>query len=173
MVVAKNKQSFDFLKNQFANRKVIKKYLALVHGYIKEKKGTITKSISLSKKDRRKRSALLDKKSKSSWTEYKVIQYFSDNNNSASQKYTFLEVNPKTGRTHQIRVHLSSIGHPIAGDKQYKFKRLLPPKNLSRQFLHAYYLKFQTLDGKIREFKSDLPTDLKNTLNKLHLTCIE
>ena len=159
MIIAKNNKVFEHLKNQFQQRKVEKKYIALVHGKVKDKKGTITKSISFSKKDHKKRSALLDEKSKRAWTEYQVIENF--------ENYTLLEVSIKTGRTHQIRIHLASIGHPVAGDKQYKFKRQINPKNLSRQFLHAKYLKFQLLDGKIMEFKSELPEDLKNTLKEI------
>jgi len=156
MVVAKNNSAFKCLKKQFQQRKVVKKYLALVVGKVKDKKGTITKAISRDKKNNKKRSALLDEKSKNAWTEYKILKNFKD--------YTILEVSPKTGRTHQIRVHLTSIGHPLAGDKQYKFKRQPCPVNLKRQFLHAYYLKFQLPDGKIIEFKSELPKDLSAVL---------
>ncbi|MBL7053250.1 MAG: RluA family pseudouridine synthase [Candidatus Portnoybacteria bacterium] len=159
MIIAKNNKSFEYLKKQFQERKVIKKYLALVHGKVKDEKGTITKSISLSKKDHLKRSALLDEKSKPAWTEYIVKKYFNN--------YTLLEVTPKTGRTHQIRIHLTSIGYPITGDKQYKFKRQINPKNLNRQFLHASYLKFKLPDGKIAEFKSKLPQDLEEVLESI------
>lgn len=156
MVVVKNNSAFEYLKKQFAEQKVVKKYLALVIGKVKDKKGIITKAISLSKKDHKKRSALLDDKAKKAWTEYQVLKSFKD--------YTLLEVKPKTGRTHQIRVHLASIGHPLAGDKQYKFKRQPWPENLNRQFLHAAYLKFQLPDGKMMEFKSELPKDLEEVI---------
>lgn len=159
MVVAKNNSAFEYLKKQFAEQKVVKKYLALVIGKVKDKKGIITKAISLSKKDYQKRSALLDDKAKKAWTEYQVLKSFKD--------YTLLEVKPKTGRTHQIRVHLASIGYPLAGDKQYKFKRQPWPENLNRQFLHAAYLKFQLPGGKMMEFKSELPRDLEEALFKL------
>ncbi len=159
MVIAKSQKSFNSLKNQFSQRKIIKKYLALVCGRIKDRQGTITKAISLNKKDHKKRSALLDEKSKPARTEYLVKKRFSG--------YTLLEVFPKTGRTHQIRIHLASIGHPIAGDKQYHFKRQIPPKGLSRQFLHASYLKFQLASGRIMEFKSETPEELKNILTEL------
>jgi len=159
MVVAKNNQSFNYLKKQFQDRKVEKEYLALVVGKIKDKKGTITKSISQSKKDHKKRSALLGEKSKPAWTEYEVLEYY--------KQYTLVKAMPKTGRTHQIRIHLASIGYPIAGDEQYKFKRQPCPKNLSRQFLHSHYLKFQTTDGKMIAFKSELPQDLKEVLEGL------
>jgi len=159
MVVAKNNKSFNHLKEQFQERKVIKKYLALVHGIVKDDKGTITKAIGFSKKDHKKRSALLDEKSKSAWTEYQVIKRF--------DKYSLLETYLKTGRTHQIRIHLHSIGYPIVGDKQYKFKRQITPENLSRQFLHAFYLKFKSVDDKIMEFKSELPNELEKVLKKI------
>ena len=159
MIIAKNNQTFEHLKKQFQEQKVEKKYLALVNGKVKDKKGIITKAISLSKKDYKKRSTLLDDKAKKAWTEYKVVKNFQD--------YTLLEVYPKTGRTHQIRIHLASIGHPIAGDKQYRFKRQPCPANLSRQFLHAHYLKFQSANGKIIEFKSELPDDLEKALQGL------
>lgn len=159
MVIAKNNKSFEHLKDLFKKRKVEKKYLALVHGKVKDKKGTITKSISFSRKDHKKRSALLGNKSKPAWTEYKIVKKF--------KNYTLLKVWIKTGRTHQIRIHLKSIGHPIVGDKQYKFKRQICPKELKRQFLHAQYLKFKMLDGNIMKFKSNLPKDLKTILKEI------
>jgi len=159
LIIVRNNPAFNFIKQQFQDRTIEKRYLALVFGQVKDQKGTITKSISVSKKDHRKRSALLDEKSKSAWTEYQVKEYFDG--------YTLLEVHPKTGRTHQIRIHLASIGHPVAGDKQYRFKRQTPPAGLKRQFLHAAYLKFQLLDGKIIEFKSELPDDLREVLKNL------
>ncbi len=159
MVIAKNQKSFEHLKKQFSQRKVTKKYLALVHGKVKDNKGTITKSISFSKKDFKKRTALLDKDSKPAITEYKILKKF--------KNHTLLEVYPKTGRTHQIRIHLHSISHPIVGDKQYKFKRLKTPQGLTRQFLHATYLKFESVDGKMMEFKSELPNDLEKILQTL------
>ncbi|MBU2068513.1 RluA family pseudouridine synthase [Patescibacteria group bacterium] len=159
MVIAKNKKSFENLKKQFAERKVTKKYLALVHGRVKDDKGIITKSISFSKKNYKKRTALLDENSKPAVTEYKVIKRF--------KKYTLLKVYPKTGRTHQIRIHLHSIGYPIVGDQQYKFKRVKTPEGLERQFLHAAALKFKSVDGKIMEFKSELPQDLYEQIRRI------
>jgi 23S rRNA pseudouridine1911/1915/1917 synthase len=161
IVVAKNNRAFAYLKKQFQERKVEKRYLALVVGKVKDKKGIITKAISFSKKDHRRRSALLDEKAKRAWTEYRVLNYFQDKKDKKQPIYTLLEVYPYTGRTHQIRVHLASIGHPIVGDKEYKFKRQTCPEGLERQFLHAAYLKFRLLNGKMSEFKSPLPKDLK------------
>lgn len=159
MLVAKTEKAFNCLKDQFSERKIEKKYLALVNGVIKNEQGIIAKSINISKKDRKKRSPFLSDNSKSALTQYKVIQRYQD--------HTLLEVSPKTGRTHQIRVHLSSEGYPVSGDKQYKFKRQKTPKGLNRQFLHACYLKFSLTNGKIMELKSELPLDLKEVLNNL------
>ena len=159
MLITKNNNAFYYFKKIFLDRKIEKRYLALVFGSVKDSQGTITKSISFSKKNRNKRSALLDSHSKKAWTEYKVIKRFSD--------YSLLEVAIKTGRTHQIRVHLASIGHPIVGDKQYMFKRQIAPQSLQRQFLHAHYLKFLHLSGKIIELQSKLPNDLKQILEKI------
>ena len=137
----------------------------IVHRLDKDTSGLIivarNKAITISKNGKRK--ALLDKKSKSAITQYKVIKEFQVKN----QWFSFLEVIPKTGRTHQIRVHLSSIGHPILGDKKYKFKRTPQVPELKRQFLHAYYLKFKLPSGILKSFASPLPTDLINSLKWL------
>ena len=162
LVLAKNKKTYNWLKNQFKNRKIKKKYIALVHGKLKDKKGIIVKSISRSKRKGRIQTVAPIGKMREAITRYKVIKEFND--------YSLLEVFPETGRTHQIRVHLASIGHPIAGDKQYKFKRQTTPKGLKRQFLHANYLKFNLPDGKTVKFESKLPKDLNNILKKIQET---
>lgn len=161
LIVAKNQNAFLFVKEQFLNRRVEKKYLALVEGRPKEKKGIIEYAIKPSKYYRLKKVAVknieLAKKSmRSAKTDYKVIKIFSD-------KYALLEVAPLTGRTHQIRVHLAAIGHPIVGDALYGSKS----KILSRQFLHAFYLKFISPSGAPLILETGLPKDLKKTLEKL------
>ena len=159
LIIAKDNPAFDFLKEQFIKRTIEKRYWALVIDKVKDKTGIITKSISIHKKGYKKRSALLDSKSKKAVTRYKIIKKF--------KKYTLLEIKTETGRTHQIRVHLASIGHPIVGDKDYKFKRRPCPKDLKRQFLHAYYLKFQLPSGRMIKLKSELPEDLKEILKNI------
>lgn len=161
MVVAKNQKAFDWLKKQFIERRIVKKYLALVVGKTKEKKGIISKAIGRAKHFG-KRTIIPYKQQKEATTTFKVIKYFSG--------YSLVEAEPETGRTHQIRVHFASIGHPIADDKLYGFKRQLQPKELNRQFLHASYLKFTLPDGKMVEFKSKLPSDLEKCLQKLRLS---
>lgn len=74
---------------------------------------------------------------------------------------------PKTGRKHQIRAHMTSLDHPVAGDKLYGFKNQQTPEGLARHFLHASSLKIKMPDGAEREFTSELPEDLKNILEKL------
>jgi len=169
MVVAKNENSYIWLKDQFKNRQVKKKYLTLVYGTFKEKTGIIAKSIGRSQKRGGSQTTTPIGKMREAITRYKVIKEFSAKDGSASggKNYTLLEVMPETGRTHQIRVHLTSIGHPLAGDEKYKFKRQEKIAGLNRQFLHAKYLSFKTPDGKIMEFESELPPDLKIILNSL------
>lgn len=159
MVVAKNNNAYEFLKDQFLNRTIKKKYLALVYGILKDKKGIIVKSISKSRKRGGSQTVAPIGKNREAITRYEVIQEFPN--------YSLLGVSPETGRTHQIRVHLASIGHPIAGDDKYKFKRQKTIARLNRQFLHAKYLKLSLLNGEMKEFCSELPEELSNILKKL------
>jgi 23S rRNA pseudouridine1911/1915/1917 synthase len=169
MVIAKNEKAYEWLKSQFLNRQIHKKYLALANETLKDKKGIIVKSISKSRKRGGSQTTAPIGKMREALTRYEVIKEFSAKGGSASggKNYTLLEVSPETGRTHQIRIHLASIGHPLAGDDKYKFKRQLKIEGLNRQFLHASYLQFQLLDGKIMEFKSRLPEELNKALRSL------
>jgi len=164
LLVAKNDKALEFLQKQFKKGKVIKKYLALIIGNLKQDRGRIETLISRSPKDRRKQKVYLPGEpgaegKRKAITEYKVLEKF--------KNYTLIEVEPKTGRKHQIRTHLAYLGHPIAGDKLYEFKGQICPERLKRQFLHASYLKIKLPQGKEIEFKSDLPKDLKNVLRNL------
>lgn len=159
MIIAKNQKTYEWLKSQFLTRQVKKKYLALVHGKIKDKKGIIAKSISKSRKRGGSQTITPIGKRREAITRYEVLKEF--------KNYTLLEVRPETGRTHQIRVHLASIGHPLAGDEKYKFKRQLKLEKLNRQFLHASYLQFKMPDGSIKEFQSNLPEELDKVLKIL------
>jgi len=157
LLIAKNQKSFEYLKTQFQQKKIKKKYLALVNGEIKNNSGIIDLPIGKSKKDFRKKKAGKDARGKirEAVTEYKVLKRF--------DKYTLVEVLPKTGRTHQIRVHFKAIGHPIVGDKLYGHQ-----SNLNRQFLHANSLELTLLGGARIKLEADLPDDLKNFLNMLN-----
>jgi len=159
MVIAKNEKTYQWLKSQFLNRQVHKKYLALVIGNFKDKKGIIAKSISKSRKRGGSQTISPIGKMREALTRYEVVKEF--------PHYSLLEVSPETGRTHQIRVHLASIGHPLAGDEKYKFKRQPKIKDLNRQFLHANYLQFQLPDGNIKEFRLRLPEELNKALENI------
>jgi len=159
LLLAKKQEIQNWLRDQFKNRKITKKYIALVHEKLKDKTGIITKTISRSRKKGRIQTTAPIGKKREAITRYKVLKEFNN--------YDLIEVIPETGRTHQIRVHLASIGHPIAGDLQYKFKRQQEPEGLNRQFLHAYYLRFQMPDGIIKEFHSKLPEDLNKVLENV------
>lgn len=165
MIVARNQKSFEYFKDQFKNRKIEKIYLAMVHGKLKERAGKIEGEMGRSKKDFRKQALVRGKisvrKERYSLTEFIVKKEFDGK--------TLLEVFPKTGRMHQIRVHLHSIGHPIVGDQKYTFKDFKKEK-YPRMFLHANSINFIGPDGKKYFFESLLPEefqeyiDNKNTL---------
>ncbi len=154
MLIAKNQEYFDYLKSLFKNHEINKTYLALVKGNIKPDSGVIDKPIGL-KPGTIKRTVFTKnaKMIKSALTEYKVKECF--------PMYSLLEVFPRTGRTHQIRVHLASLGHPIVGDKLYGGGKV---KDLDRLFLHAYSLEFSPLPGKKLKLIADLPHDLTDYL---------
>lgn len=163
MVIARNQEAFEFLKNQWKKGEVQKKYLALVHGELPQEKGIIELPLARSPKDFRKRIVVHKKiesrvkDARHAITEYKVRKKFAD--------WTLVEVAPKTGRMHQIRVHFAALGHPVAGDTLYgpkKKDKEVP--GLARQFLHAYFLSFRARDGKKLAFETDLPKDLSSAL---------
>ena len=183
LLIAKSEKVLIFLQKQFKQRSVEKKYIALVVGNIKSDQGRIETLIGRSKRQGTKQKVYLttdpgSKGKREAITEYKVLERFTQLNNFTKSKisakqnltrvkdYTLLEVFPKTGRMHQIRVHLAYINHPIAGDKKYGFKNQPCPEGLKRQFLHASYVKIKLPDHKNKEFKSGLPDDLKLCLQK-------
>ena len=159
ILVAKNQKAFKFFKNQFKNRKILKEYICLAHGKIEED-GSINKPIgrSLRKDGKMAVHTQETEKDRQAKTEYGVIKQI--------KNYTLLRVKIHTGRTHQIRVHLYSIGHPIAGDKLYKIKRI-KPADLDRLFLHATKLGFKNLDNSWVEYESNLPVKLKEFVKNL------
>lgn len=165
ILVPKNQEYFGYLKHLFQEHKVKKTYLALVYGKV-EKGGVIDKPISI-KAGTTKRTVHGGKMTKEAITEYRVREAREVEGN----WYSLLEVMPKTGRTHQIRIHLSSIGHPIVGDRLYtpSSYRKMNIFGLERQFLHAYALEFSQTEGKILKIEAELPSELKNILKKLEI----
>ncbi len=164
LLIAKTKESFENLQRQFKERIIEKRYMALVHGRLKQSFGLIDASVGRLPW-RRDRFGVLPN-GREATTGYKVIKYIDIKN----EKFTLLELKPKTGRTHQIRIHLKHIGHPIVGDEFYAGRKTARQdrKWCGRLFLHAGYIKFvhpKTLN--VLEINSDLPQDLNDILQKL------
>jgi len=158
MVVAKNSASLTRLAKQFENKKVEKTYLALVFGKIVNPEGSIEAPVGRKITDRRK-MAVTSISSRQAITRFRVREILGD--------FTLLDVSPKTGRTHQIRVHLAHIGHPVVGDVEYGS---VAPKNLGvrRQLLHAYKLGFiHPVKKDWVEFTAPLPNDFKKVIAAL------
>lgn len=156
ILVARNQKYFDYLKKLFGEHQIKKTYSALVHGRLEPRVGVIKKPILL-KSGTIKRTVWRGRMEKEAITEYKVKKYFKD--------FSLVEVYPKTGRTHQIRVHLASIGYPIVGDSLYG-----PKKNslgLNRHFLHAASLEFNSARGKRIRLDAELPEELKRIIDDL------
>jgi len=159
MIVAKNDDTHKNLSEQFKKRSIKKTYLALVKGRIKEDEGKINAPIGRSRKNRKRMSVIPT--GKEAITEFKVLKRF--------KNFTLIEVKPITGRTHQIRIHLSYIGNPVFGDILYGRKREIEKElRLNRQFLHALKLEFKhPKDGKNVSLEDVLPAELKDVLSIL------
>ena len=154
MVVAKNSSAQQDLASQFKAHLVSKTYLALVKGHLTPERGAIDAAIGRDPHNRQRMAVVTQ--GREARTEYQVINYIG--------KHTLLEVRPKTGRTHQIRVHLAAIGFPVVGDKIYGVKSPF----LARQFLHASRLGFtHPTTHEYVEFTSDLPADLAQALEDI------
>ncbi|MFY9462520.1 MAG: RluA family pseudouridine synthase [Candidatus Sungiibacteriota bacterium] len=160
MVVARTQESFETLKNLFKTRQVVKKYFALVKGRIAKKSGVIELPIGTLKTHGVKRTVLQKhaKNIKAALTAFRVLERFADS--------TLVEVSPKTGRMHQIRVHFASIGHPVLGDRLYGGKSSMMA-GLERQFLHASSLSFSYPAGRRFTFEAAMPEDIKTFLGEL------
>jgi len=164
LLVAKTKEAFENLQLQFKERKVKKAYTALVHGEVGNKEGVIKETVGRLPW-RRDRFGVLPG-GREAITSYKVVSYYSNKDD----KFTLLELKPETGRTHQIRIHLKHIGHPIVSDEFYAGRKTARKdrKWCPRLFLHAGGISFFHPDtGKIVSFSSDLATDLANVIDKL------
>lgn len=163
LIVAKTNVAHAKLGDIFRERRVEKTYVALVDGLLKPKEGSIDAPLAREARTRMRVSP--NKAAKHALTHYKVISYPED-------RYSLLEVQIVTGRTHQIRVHLGAIGHPVVGDAKYGFSKLndlfKKEYGLERQFLHAHKLKFtHPFTDEVLEFESPLPEDLQTVLGKM------
>jgi 23S rRNA pseudouridine1911/1915/1917 synthase len=167
IVVAKNDEAHRKLSAQFAAREVKKKYVALVHGWVKKDSGTLAQSISRDPVRRMKMTARLEG-GRTAVTHYRVARRL----DTRFGKFSLLDVKIDTGRTHQIRVHVAAMGHPVVGDTVYGAPKLARGKNavigLGRNFLHAAELEFRhPRTGETISLKSDLPGELREFLGKL------
>jgi len=155
MIVARNKKAFNELKKIFQDRKISKKYLAVVYGKFENKSGLIEKPLGRSRNYKKQiiPNVGSDTKTRTAVTEYSVFK--------KTGNYSLVEVSPKTGRMHQIRVHLASLGHPVVGDEKYGKDNLGRKKE--RQLLHSKSLEFE-LFGKKYYFEASLPRDFSDFL---------
>jgi 23S rRNA pseudouridine1911/1915/1917 synthase len=160
LLVARTDRAHQALARQFHDRKVEKTYLALVHGRMKQRQGRITAAITRDPVRRTRMTARLAS-GRAAFTEYRVIEEW--------PQFSFLEVQIKTGRTHQIRVHLSSIGHPVAGDRLYGAPAALTNlPALGRFFLHAHRLCFTSpTSDQLISIESPLPPELSTFLESV------
>lgn len=157
LLICKNDLSHQSLAKQLEEHSITRRYHALVFGKIKEEDGIISAPIGRDEKDRKKQ-AISYKHGKEALTHYKVLERFSDS--------TLVECRLETGRTHQIRVHMKSIGHPLLGDPVYGLKNR--KDGISGQALHAMILGFQhPRTGEYMEFSAPYPADFQALLEKL------
>ena len=167
LVVARTEAALEHLANQFRDRTVFKSYLALVHGHVASESGQINQPIARDPANRTRMAVV--RGGRSALSLYRVRRHY--------QRFTLLDVEIKTGRTHQIRVHLNWLKHPVVGDETYGGGRdntVQDPRlrarirNLGRQFLHAEKLGFtHPTTGKPLEFTAPLPQDLADLLAAL------
>lgn len=157
LVVAKSDRAHESLSAQLAQHSVTRRYTALVYNNLKEDEGTVDAPIGRDPGDRFRR-AVTDRNGKRAVTHWRVLERFG--------RFTLIEARLETGRTHQIRVHMSYIRHPLAGDQLYGPKK--QPFSFSGQLLHAGILGFNhPADGRYMEFKAEPPEEFRKVLEEL------
>lgn len=164
LIIAKNKKAYEFLKEQFQNRKVHKVYHAFVYGLIKEDRGMIDRAIGRSPNDVRKWSAQRGARGEMR----EAVTYFKVLNR--KNNVTFVEAMPKTGRTHQIRVHFSALNHPVVHDNLYASRFFLEQRNwlgFKRLALHARELEIMLPSGKLLDIIAPYPEDFAEAIKKM------
>ena len=156
LLVAKDDATHIGLSEQIKEHSLTRKYIAIVHGNFKNDEGTVDAPIGRHPTDR-KRMCITEKNSKNAVTHYRGLQRF--------MEYTLVECKLETGRTHQIRVHMASLGHPVMGDKTYGVKK--EKYNLSGQLLHAKIVGFiHPITKEYMEFETDIPERFMKFLKK-------
>jgi 23S rRNA pseudouridine1911/1915/1917 synthase len=156
LVLAKNQKAHAYLKEQFQNKEVKKIYHTVVNGWVKNDRGVLDKPIGRSPSDFRRRLAGRGARGamREAITEYRVLKRFMG----GKEKYTYVEVSPKTGRTHQIRVHMKYLNHPVVCDELYNPDKPCP-KGFGRLALHSKSIEFKTPKGKTIKIESPLPKE--------------
>lgn len=155
LMIAKNDKAHNALASELKAQKSLRKYLAIVHGNLPNDRGIIEAPIGRSDKDRKKQAVTA--KGKPALTRFHVLERFGD--------YTLVELTLETGRTHQIRVHMAYIGHPVAGDPAYGPRKTLKGNG---QFLHAQTLGFtHPRTGELVQFTAEAPAIFQETLEQL------
>ncbi len=157
LLLAKTGKAHEFLKQQFQDRSIKKTYIAIVSGSVKDERGFVKKPIGRSPRDFRRYSAGRGARGemREAETFYRVLKRFGN--------FTALEVRPKTGRTHQIRVHMKYLNHPVACDSLYNPGHPCP-EGISRLALHAHKIEFQNLKGETVKVESPLPNEFEKVL---------
>ena len=167
MILAKTQEAYEHLKKQFHDRLVKKEYRAFTYGHMREQWGTIDRPIGRSAKDFRLRSAERGAKGtlRSSITNWELI----GKGEHEGEPFSYVKLMPKTGRTHQLRVHLKAIDRPIVGDKLYAGKKLETSNNLglNRLALHAHALEIVLPGGEAERFIAPVPVDLESAVDLL------
>jgi 23S rRNA pseudouridine1911/1915/1917 synthase len=177
LIIAKNQKTFLFLKEQFQNHTIQKVYRAFVYGYVSDpkaslltsKRGVVNVPIGRSPRDIRMWTAGRGAREplREAITEYIILKKFSDIKNekkpSVDHQFSYVEVYPKTGRTHQIRVHMRYINHPVVSDPLYRGTKDFA-LGMKRLALHAYSVTFRLPSGELKTVESPLPTDFKKVI---------
>ena len=168
LLLAKNEKAHEFLQKQFKARTIKKIYIAVVQGSVKNDRGVVNKPIGRSPRDFRRYSAGRGARGemREAETFWKVLKRIKD--------FTILEVRPKTGRTHQIRVHMKYLNHPVAGDALYNPRLPAPEaagnggqakdKKWPRMMLHALSIEFKNLKGEVVKIESPLPKEFEKLI---------
>lgn len=169
MVAAKDDRTQKALQDLIRLRVLDRRYVVLVHGYVAPDDGTIVTGIARSTKDRLRMAVSDDPGAREAITTFKTLERFEAGRR--DEGYSLLECHLYTGRTHQIRVHMRHIGHPVVGDPLYGKGSLLQNKGLTRQFLHSWHIRFDhPCTGETIELADRLPDDLLNVLESLQGT---